>query len=268
LTGRRRDYLYLGDFADERAQLDGIRALWDPGSRTLLEEVGLKAGWRCLEVGAGGGSLIEWMVGRGAAVTAADIDTRFVTHHLSADVNVSCLNIVTDQLPAGELDLVHARLGLEHLGDRRAILDRLASTLRPGGWIVIEDYKLTCLSLSDQSYLEASVRAIVGFMEQAGFDVSYVRTLLSDLADAGFTDIRGEGRARIVDAGPPGFDFFKLSFESIPDTAAQAGALSEADADADATAARFADQSMRIFTPMRLTGAQALVGMAAIACRI
>src|ERR1700754_2749151 len=158
------DYLYGGDFAAGRAPLARIEALWDPGSRSLLDELGLGPGWRCLEVGAGGGSLVEWMVGRGAAVTAVDIDTRFIDHLASDRVDVRCLDIRSDGLPAGGFDLVHARLVLEHLADRKKILRKLARALRRGGWIVIEDYEFSCFSLGDQPPLDATVRAIVGFM--------------------------------------------------------------------------------------------------------
>jgi SAM-dependent methyltransferase len=192
------------------------------------------------------------MVKRGAAVTAVDIDTRFIEHLASDTVDVRCVDVRIDELPVGEFDLVHARLVLEHLSDRGHILDRLAATLRPGGWIVIEDYEFSCFSLGNEPYLEATVRAIVGFMEQAGFDRSYGRRIVADLADAGFADIRGEGRTRIIDAHSLGFDFFKLSFESIRDTVVEAGALDKDDA--DATAARFADETMRIFTPIVMAG--------------
>src|ERR1700754_3473492 len=121
------DYLYGGDFAAGRAPLARIEALWDPGSRSLLDELGVGAGWRCLEVGAGGGSLVEWMAGRGAAVTAVDIDTRFVEHLASDAVDVRRLDITTDELPAAQFDLVHARLVLEHLRDRKNIIRRLAA---------------------------------------------------------------------------------------------------------------------------------------------
>ena len=252
MKDQQRDYLYGGVFAKERARLASIEALWDPGSQSLLDEVGLGSGWRCLEVGAGGGSLVEWMVKRDAAVNAVDIDTRFIEHLASDTVDVRCVDVRTDELPSGEFDLVHARLVLEHLSDRRQILDRLAATLRPGGWIVIEDYEFSCFSLGNEPYLEATVRAIVGFMEQAGFDRTYGRRLVADLADAGFAGVRGEGRTRIIDANSPGFDFFKLSFESIRDMVVEAGALSEDDA--DATAARFADKTMRIFTPIVMAG--------------
>ena len=59
-----RDYVYDQSFADERARLAGIESLWDPGTQALLDELGIARGWRCLEVGAGGGSMVEWMVGR------------------------------------------------------------------------------------------------------------------------------------------------------------------------------------------------------------
>jgi 2-polyprenyl-3-methyl-5-hydroxy-6-metoxy-1,4-benzoquinol methylase len=73
-----RDYIYDQGFSEERARLAGIESLWDPGSQAVLDALGIAAGWRCLDVGAGGGSLVQWMAGRGATVTAIDIDTRFL----------------------------------------------------------------------------------------------------------------------------------------------------------------------------------------------
>jgi hypothetical protein len=51
MTAQSRDYLYGGDYAQERDRLAGIEALWDPGSRSVLGELGVGTGWRCLEVG-------------------------------------------------------------------------------------------------------------------------------------------------------------------------------------------------------------------------
>ena len=115
-----RDYVYHQGFAQERERLSGMEALWDPGSQALLDELGISADWNCLEVGAGGGSLVEWMAGRGAKVTAVDIDTRFIEHLDSDSITVRRIDIREDELPQSEFDLVHARLVLEHLTDRRA----------------------------------------------------------------------------------------------------------------------------------------------------
>ena len=117
----------------------GIRA-----AKRCSTEIGVSRGCSCLEVGAGGGSLVEWLIGRGATVMAIDIDTRFIEPLASDVVEVRRVDLRTDELPQARFDLVHARLVLEHLTERRQILDRLAAALRPGGWLVIEDYDWTC----------------------------------------------------------------------------------------------------------------------------
>jgi 2-polyprenyl-3-methyl-5-hydroxy-6-metoxy-1,4-benzoquinol methylase len=71
-----RDYVYEQGFAEERNRIAGMEALWDPGRPALLDELGIGQGWKCIEVGAGGGSLVEWMAGHGASVLAVGIDTR------------------------------------------------------------------------------------------------------------------------------------------------------------------------------------------------
>lgn len=142
------DYVYDQGFAQERTRLAGIESLWDPGTHALLDDLGIGPGWRCLEVGAGGGSLLQWMSGRGATVVAVDIDTRFIESLASDTIDVRRLDIRSDELPRGEFDLVHSRLVLEHLPDRRQIIGRLAATLRPGGWMVIEDYDWTAFGLA------------------------------------------------------------------------------------------------------------------------
>lgn len=246
-----RDYIYDQGFSEERARLASIESLWDPGSQRLLDGLGIGAGWRCLEVGAGAGSLVDWMAGRGATVLAIDIDTRFVEPLAGDAIEVRRLDIRTDELPERQFDLVHARLVLEHLTERRRILDRLAATLRPGGWMVIEDYDWTGFGFEDDPRFDRVAEAVIAFMQQAGFEPRYGRRVVADMAAAGLTDIRGEGRALIIDSRSPGFDFFRLSFESLRDAVVNAGLLSGEDADA-ATAA-FAKDT-RVQTPLMMAG--------------
>ncbi|HEY9305740.1 MAG TPA: methyltransferase domain-containing protein [Mycobacterium sp.] len=247
-----RDYIYDQGFSQERARLAGIESLWDPGSQRLLDGLGLGSGWRCLEVGAGGGSLVGWMAARGASVLAIDIDTRFVESLAGDAVEVRQVDLRTDELPQGEFDLVHARLVLEHLTERRQILDRLAAALRPGGWMVIEDYDWTGFGFEDDDpRFQRVANAIIAFMQQAGFEPRYGRRLVSEMAAAGLADVRGEGRALIIDSRATGFDFFRLSFESVRDAVVDAGLLSPDDADAAAVA--FA-QDHRVQTPLMMAG--------------
>ena len=133
-----RDYLFT---ADARGRLAAAEALLDPGTIKVLQQVGVTDGWRCLEVGAGGGSIARWLatvVGRQGLVVATDL----TTEHLQvepATVEVRQHDIVRDPLEEATYDLVHARLVLEHLPERGAVLRKLANALRPGGWLVVED---------------------------------------------------------------------------------------------------------------------------------
>ncbi|KZS59410.1 MAG: methyltransferase domain-containing protein [Mycobacterium pseudokansasii] len=246
------DYVYDQGFAQERTRLAGIESLWDPGTHALLDDLGIGPGWRCLEVGAGGGSLLQWMSGRGATVVAVDIDTRFIESLASDTIDVRRLDIRSDELPRGEFDLVHSRLVLEHLPDRRQIIGRLAATLRPGGWMVIEDYDWTAFGLEGAgAELDRATEAILSFMQRSGFEPHYGRQVVADLAAAGLTEVRGQGRARLIDSATPGFDFFRLSFESLRDAVVDAGLISPEDA--DAAAARFGED-VRVFTPIMMAG--------------
>jgi SAM-dependent methyltransferase len=247
-----RDYVYDQGFADERKRIAGMEALWDPGSRALLDELGIGDGSKCLEVGAGGGSLVVWMAERGASVTAIDIDTRFIESLASDAIDVRRVDIREDELPEAEFDLVHARLVLEHLTDRTHILRRLAGTLRPGGWIVIEDYDWTNYTFADDDPSMTKVAdAILTFMQQAGFERDYVRRVVDEIAAAGFTDFRGEGRLRVIDSSSPGFDFFKLSCESLSGALVDAGMISAEEAEAAST---WFGENTRMITPVMMAG--------------
>jgi SAM-dependent methyltransferase len=247
-----RDYVLDQGFDEERARLSGMEALWDPGSQALLDELGIGPGWKCLEVGAGGGSMVEWMASRGAHVTAIDIDTRYIEHLASDSITVRRTDLREDELPQSEFDLVHSRLVLEHLADRREILDRLVATLKPGGWMVMEDYDWTNYGFEDGSRGFSDIAdVILDFMTTAGFERDYGRRVVSDMAAAGLTDIRGEGRARLIDSTSPGFDFFRLTFESLRGAIVKAGLVTAEEADAASAGFK---ENVRLLTPMMMAG--------------
>src|SRR4051794_33999965 len=110
----RGEYVYDQSFAEERARLAGIEALWDPGSRALLEPL-MTEGCACLEVGGGGGALAEWMAARAGSLLVTDVDTRFLEPLASGTVEVRHHDIRVDPLPESAFDVIHSRLVLEHL---------------------------------------------------------------------------------------------------------------------------------------------------------
>ena len=45
----------------ELGRLRMIEAARDPSTIQLLERTGIQSGWRCLELGPGGGSMLKWI---------------------------------------------------------------------------------------------------------------------------------------------------------------------------------------------------------------
>jgi hypothetical protein len=74
-------YLLPNAWHQARERLALLERVLDPGTTRHLDELGVAAGWECLEFGAGGGSIAAWLcarVGSTGRVVATDLDTRFL----------------------------------------------------------------------------------------------------------------------------------------------------------------------------------------------
>src|SRR5262249_17252545 len=135
-------YLLDNAWSEGRARLDAVEEFLDPGTIALMERRGVGAGWTCLELGAGGGSIAKWLsarVGATGRVPRPDLDTVHLADPAGlANVEVLRHDIVAEPLREAEFDLVHARLVLEHLRERDAVLRKLVRALKPGGWLLLE----------------------------------------------------------------------------------------------------------------------------------
>ena len=176
----------------ERERLDSLTSLYDPRTLGLCEQLGLAAGWHCLDAGAGTGSLAAALaerVGPAGSVTALDSDVRFLAP-LESLIVVEADLAGTD-LPIGRFDLVHARLVLEHLPERDSVLASLAAAVRPGGWLLIEDFDWsTALVVDPPSELHERVaRACLTLFSAHAYDPYYGRRLPRRLAAAGLVDV-------------------------------------------------------------------------------
>ena len=137
LAGRGRQ-----ETEDERLSL--LERIFDPVSRRRRELV--QPGWRCLEVGAGRGSMAVWLaerVGENGQVVATDIDVTYLRWLDLPNLEVHQHNIFDDSLDAlrpGSFDLVCSRLMLFWLARKQeAAIRRMVECLRPGGWLIDED---------------------------------------------------------------------------------------------------------------------------------
>ena len=241
-------YVYDQSFAEERERLAGMASLWDPGTQALLAELGV--GGRALEIGGGAGTMVSWLGEHCEHVLVTDIDTRFLEPLASETVEVRRHDVRTDALDEAAFDLIHARLVLEHLPERREILSKLVAALRPGGTIVIEDYDWSSFAFLGVEDMPDVTDALFGFMAEAGFETNYGRRVVDDLVDCGL-QARGEARARVIEPSHPGFAFFRLSFEALRPQLVATGRLTQERADEAAAAIA---RTTRLITPLMIAG--------------
>lgn len=117
LAGRGRQ-----EAEDERLNL--LERIFDPASRRRRDLV--QPGWRCLEVGAGRGSMAVWLaerVGESGQVVATDIDVTYLRRLDLPNLEMHQHNILDDSLDAlrpGSFDLaVHVSCYSGSRGSRR-----------------------------------------------------------------------------------------------------------------------------------------------------
>ena len=225
-------YVYDTSFEEERARLAGMEAQWDPGTFRQIEALGLPPDASCWEIGAGGGSVAAWLAERSGRLLVTDLDTRFVEHLAGERVSVERHDVVADPAPEGQFDLIHSRLLLEHLPAREEVLDRLAGALRPGGWLLIEDYDWTSYGTEPPlDTVERVTAATLDFMREAGFDPYLGRRLLGAFERRGLADVAAEGRLLTMRTDHPGAAFYRLSLVSLREALAQRGTVTEAEID-------------------------------------
>jgi SAM-dependent methyltransferase len=231
-------YVFDNAWQRGRARLDAVEAFLDPGTIRALDGLGVGAGWRCLELGAGGGSIAAFLsdrVGPAGRVVATDLDTRYLAERAgAANVEIRRHDIVADPLEAGVFDLVHARLVLEHIPKRDAALAKLARSLRPGGWLLLEavDY-VSGVPVSEIGAAEHARSQDVRLREfgAAGLKADYGRHLPRLLRAAGLVDVGNEGRVFVMEGGSPGARWFQLSMEQVRDRLVGPGKLSDPQVD-------------------------------------
>lgn len=220
-------------------RFDSLESLYDERSIGYLERTGITAGWRCLEVGGGSGSIANWLanrVGDTGSVVVTDIDPRFLNRHPNPNVEVRLHDIGADALANDHFDLIHARLVLIHVPDPWAAIRRLIAALKPGGWLVVEDFDPSIADRSlpcadrDAAILTTKVFAAMGtLMRDRGLDVAFARNLYAGFCGIGLAEVGMEGQMSVRPGGSDGAHLDLANLHQIRGEAIAHGLLSERD---------------------------------------
>jgi SAM-dependent methyltransferase len=248
MSGR---YSFDASWEGERQRLAQIEAWLDPHSIRAFEELGVQPGWRCLDVGAGSGSITQWLcdrVGPAGSVVAVDADTRFLEKLGAANLEVMRADVVQEDLPEAEFDFVHTRLLLQHLPERERVLEKLVRALRPGGRLMVLENGGTPPQAHQQvETFERYGRAMFEAASRGGWALDWAPLLPQRLLGLGLEDVRARAFRDFVRGGSTGYSgFVATSAELLRDRLIGSGLI--AAADVDATIAMLRDPACTFFT--------------------
>ena len=193
---------YLADILDEFTR-----------ERLLTTRTSL-SGLSCLEVGAGAGSVAVFLadqVGDDGRVVATDLNPMPIPY--MRRLKVVPHDITCQPIPHQPYDLIHARLVLMHLPERREVLRTLANALVPGGMLVIEDWDMTwrdgrvlhAPSETDRrQWTEFHDCLIDVFTSEGRVDPGWASAAPEAMVDAGLVDVQAEVHTRSWRGGEPG----------------------------------------------------------------
>jgi len=207
---------YTFDNADDQGpRMLGLLAdILDKHSISVLAgpHVGVGPGWRCLDIGPGGGSITRWLsdrVGPDGSVTAIDLQPDHVT--AGGNVEVVRGDIRSIDLPADCYDLIHARLVLVHLAEPDRVLERIVRALAPGGRLVLsewdvltwQDWLLQAPSESADAAFEAFQQALFRVLADNGADLSWAHDVPQAIGAVGLDHVSTVGFTELAAGGDP-----------------------------------------------------------------
>ena len=225
-------YAFAEESDFERGRLSGLEAMVDPITTDVLARLGVGPGWRCAEVAAGGGSVTRWLadqVGPAGQVVATDLDVRHLAAVAAPNVQVLRHDFTVEDCPGNHFDLLHARALLEHLPEPEKALDRLACWVRPGGWLVIEDFDWTARFLITPDPVLEKVLAVGMDFLRTSFTLDDLlgRALPKLLSDQGLVDIGCEARSRLTRGNSAEAQFWIQGFDRMREALVATGQVTD-----------------------------------------
>jgi SAM-dependent methyltransferase len=216
----------------------GLEACYDQSTFGYLSALGLGPGWRCWEIGAGGGSVVRWIaaqVGQSGSVLGTDVNLDWINTDMPRQVELRRHDVTSDEIPASAYDLIHARLVLQHLPVRDRVIERLVAALAPGGWLVLEEFTRLFPACPQPTTDQQRVfnRVYDAFRELLGRrganTTTYPRTLPWRMQRAGLTEMGAEGRLVFAAGASPGAAVFRANLQQTGDQAVDAGLITADD---------------------------------------
>ena len=144
--------------ADEYQRLRNQAAMWRGATEALLDQIGLKPGMSCLDVGAGPGLVMRLMadrVGPDGTVTGLEIDSALgaqapadLKRQGGADFRLVEANVLeTATVSGAPFDLTYCRLLLMHMQEPVRALEKMLAWTKRGGVVAAQEFDFGAIAI-------------------------------------------------------------------------------------------------------------------------
>lgn len=235
------NYLLAGGAAElERLQLQA--RVWEPDTEAMLDQIGIPAGAKCVDLGCGAMGILGPLsrrVGATGQVIGVDQDAKQLAaaRQLVQDEQLSNVTILDDDayhtsLPRHSFDVVHVRFVFAPVGRDAELLHEMLELTRPGGVMVIQEPDASSWNcFPPHPAWNRLIGAILTAFKRGGGDFNAGQRTFHMLRDAGLTNVHI--RAALV-ALPPGHPYMHSPLQfaiSLRQRIIDSGALTEAELD-------------------------------------
>ncbi|WP_406010924.1 methyltransferase domain-containing protein [Streptomyces sp. NBC_00637] len=214
--GRYGEAVFRPEQTGEGERIDFGALAYDDTTMARLRALGAGPGWRCLDVGAGTGTVSRRLLEEAgvASVLAVDRDVRFLEARPMPGLDVLEADISAPDALTGVFSLVHARFVLMHLPERERLITALADLVTPGGVLVLSDaIDLTSDRTPDTPYSSVMRAMWQGLRTGIGTDVSWVPSYPRLLRAAGLVSVAAEVHVPPLLPGSPISRFWADTWE-------------------------------------------------------
>jgi ubiquinone/menaquinone biosynthesis C-methylase UbiE len=222
--------------AGEIERLHVQSAAMAPDTATMLDLIGVKDGWTCLDIGCGPGGitgLLSECAGASGHVIGLDMDARFLEHARSrapANVEFRQGDAFESNLPADSFDLVHMRFVASTAGEPERLLREAIRLARPGGTVALQEPDASTLNCyPPHPAWDRLKAALLGAFAGVGADLELARRLYHLVRQSDLQQVQYRPFLIGVRSTDPMVDYLPATVESLRGTVTRLGLIGDAE---------------------------------------
>jgi SAM-dependent methyltransferase len=188
--------------------------VWEEDAAALFDQIPVKPGWECIDVGCGTMGVLRPLserVGEGGRVLGVDADDafvkaaeRFIADNELENVRVRQADIFAGDLPDEMFDLVHLRFMFAPYGRDDDLVSRALALLRPGGVLVVQEPDASSWNtMPPHPAFEELKSLILDAFRRGGGDFNAGQRIFRRLRRSGLQRVESRASVHALSSGHP-----------------------------------------------------------------